>query len=331
MGEYARSLSIARACQRRWPDAAVHFILSREAPYATGVPFECTLLPSSPTFHTAQVVAALRAFGPDVVIFDNAGRTEQLRAAKAVGASVVFISARSRQRRKAFRPRWMRIIDEHWIAYPEFIAGSLNWLERAKLSWLKRPAVRYLDVIMPPLSPRPADASAESYVLLVPGGGTGHPNAADAVQQFLAAAQSLAGKGIDSVFVGPIAAQAPDESGKLTCLAPMPQDKLLQLMQGARLIIANGGSTLLQGIACGVACIGVPIAKDQGQRIDSCVSAQLAVAAELNAHSMAAAALQLWENDAELRSLRERARAARLADGNTIAVEALTRLCQTSS
>ena len=42
----------------------------------------------------------------------------------------------------------MRLIDEHWIAYPELIAGGSGSLERAKLRLLRRPVVRYLDVIM---------------------------------------------------------------------------------------------------------------------------------------------------------------------------------------
>jgi hypothetical protein len=42
----------------------------------------------------------------------------------------------------------MRLIDEHWIAYPKLIAGDLGLVERAKLRLLRRPVVRYLDVIM---------------------------------------------------------------------------------------------------------------------------------------------------------------------------------------
>ena len=148
MGEYARSLSIAQAAKQRWPAADIHFLLSRQAPYASRSPFPATLLASSPTFHSAAVIRMIENLRPHVVIFDNAGRTAQLRAAQRSGAAVVYISARARQRRKAFRLRWMRLIDEHWIAYPEFIAGSLNALERLKLRMLGRPAVRYLDVIL---------------------------------------------------------------------------------------------------------------------------------------------------------------------------------------
>jgi hypothetical protein len=152
MGEYARSLAIAEAASRHWQGAAIHFLLSREAPYSAAAPFPKTLLPSSPTFHSADVVKFIADWRPDVVIFDNAGRTAQLRAARRCGARIVYISARRRQRRKAFRWAWMRLIDEHWIAYPQFIAGSLGFFETLKLRAAGRPRVRYLDVILPPAS-----------------------------------------------------------------------------------------------------------------------------------------------------------------------------------
>src|SRR5258708_28233632 len=149
MGEYARSLAIAQAARRRWPRAEIHFILSRQAAYAKTVPFAATLLDSSPTFHTRAVARSIKEFRPSIVVFDNAGRTAQLRAARRLGARIVYISARIRQRRKAFRWQWMRLIDEHWIAYPEFSAGSLKLFEKLKLKLVGRPVVRYLDVILP--------------------------------------------------------------------------------------------------------------------------------------------------------------------------------------
>src|SRR5262245_43327510 len=92
MGEYARSLSIATAAAARWPQAKIHFALSREAPYAAEAPFPTTLLPSSATFHPRRVAALIEELKPDVVVFDNAGRTAQLRAARRLGARIVFIS-----------------------------------------------------------------------------------------------------------------------------------------------------------------------------------------------------------------------------------------------
>jgi ADP-heptose:LPS heptosyltransferase len=441
MGEYARSLAIAQGAARRWPAASIHFILSRAAPYAAHTPFPATLLPSSPTFHTAAVIACLHARRPDVVIFDNAGRSAQLRAARRAGARVVYISARPRHRAKAFRLRWMRLIDEHWIAYPEFIAGGLRFFERLKLRLLGRPSVRYLDVVLAraaagapnaqspdgmPNAPSPEstvqamgsvgaaqtpspagtaqtqgaagaavpghefeDAPilarlgciADGYLLVVPGGGTGHPRASDAADRFLQAAQALAESGIETVFVGRAdlaasraagsatpgsaaaataaaggasaggaaavgttadgaaavsaavgaaaegsAAVGAAAGGRLRLPGPLPQSELAALMRGARLIVANGGSTLLQAIACARPCIAVPIAGDQAARIRRCVAAGVALAAPLEAAAIVQLAADLWRNDAQRQALAERAAALGLADGVEVALNAVSAL-----
>lgn len=333
MGEYARSLSIAQAAIQRWPAADIHFLLSRQAPYASRSPFPATLLDSSPTFHSAAVIRMIESFRPHVVIFDNAGRTAQLRAGQRSGARVVYISARARQRRKAFRLRWMRLIDEHWIAYPRFIAGGLNALERFKLKVLRRPSVRYLDVILSRGAPGPDSILRsmglvpESYVLVVPGGGTGHPGVNDATQTFLAAAKGIAQSGTPTVFVGP--ASAAGAAAALRCLDSLPQADLGHLMRGARLVISNGGSTLLQAIACSRACIGVPIAQDQAARIRRCVEAAVAVAAPLESAAIVRTASALLGDEGPRSLLARRAAELGLADGIEIALDALRRLLET--
>jgi hypothetical protein len=335
MGEYARCAAIARAVTQKWPHAAIHFVLSRAAPYAAGAPFPTTLLASSPTFHSAAVIELMQTWRPQVVLFDNAGRTAQLKAARRLGARIVYISARRRQRGKAFRMRWMRLIDEHWIAYPEFIAGELTFLERLKLKLLRRPVVRYLDVILaraPTLDAAAilsrAGCVAGNYVLVIPGGGTGHPGAEAAVGEFWAAAGSLAARGPVTVFVGPADVAAADASphASLRAVGALPQADLGLLMRGARLIVANGGSTLLQAIACGAACVAVPIAHDQAERVRRCVDRGVAVASPLEAARMAEIAAALWDDEPARAALAQRAAGLALADGVDVAVRALDEL-----
>ena len=337
MGEYARCLAIARAASRRWQGAGIRFVLSRAAPYSADAPFSATLLDSSPTFHSAAVIDLLETWRPDVVIFDNAGRTAQLRAAQRLGARVVYISARRRQRHKAFRWRWLSLIDEHWLAYPEFIAGSLSLFERLKLKVARRPAVRYLDVILSRADPAQsadvlarAGCSTASFVLVVPGGGTGHPGVDDAADRFRAAARTLAAAGVSTVYVGPSpvsgAAEEVGAAPNWHALGSLPQAELVVLMRAARLVIANGGSTLLQAIACGNACIAVPIAKDQAERIRRCVAAGVALAAPLDAAGMVQSANRLLQDEPARAALRGRAAQLGLADGVEVALQALAGL-----
>ncbi len=331
MGEYARSAAIAQAVLARWPRAAVHFVLSARAPYAGGAPFAKTLLDSSPTFHSREVIELMRRWRPSVTVFDNAGRTAQLRAAHALGARIVYISARARQRRRAFRLRWMRLIDEHWIAYPRFVAGELTLIERLKLKLMRRPALRYLDVILSPSAePR---RGAGDYVLVIPGGGTGHPGAADATQTFAAAARGLAAAGVETRFVGPADPIPAGEPGAahFRVLGMLPQSELAALMRSARLVVANGGSTLLQAIASGAACVGIAIAGDQRDRIRRCAALNAAVEAQLAADDIVAKATALLRDEAARAALARHAAALGLEDGIEVALRALGPLIEGSS
>jgi glycosyl transferase family 1 len=344
MGEFARCSAIASAALERWPQASVHFLLSRHAPYVARVPYPVTLLPSSATFHSAEVIELMRAWHPDVVIFDNAGRSAQLKSAHRLGARIVFISSRRRQRRRAFRLSWMRLIDEHWIAYPRLIAGELGLVERTKLRLLRRPVVRYLDVIMArtangstaAASAAPHADSTRGEVVVIPGGGTGHPGAQDAARQFLIAAGHLAAAGFATTFVGPTPAAGGGERAgapslaRLACVAALPQAELAALMRGARLVIANGGSTLLQAIACGAPCVAAPIAGDQRERIRACAAAGVAVEAAPLAADLEAKAQKLLEDEPARAALARRAAALKLADGVDVALDALASLGQRS-
>ncbi len=330
MGEYARSLALATAAAQRWPDLQIHFALSRGAPYAAETPFPATLLPSSPTFHSTEVIELIRSFRPTLVIFDNAGRTAQLRAASNSGARVVFVSSRRRQRRKAFRLSAMRMLDEHWIAYPSFIAGAPGPVERMKLRLLGRPRVQFLDTVLPPPdSSLSAAVMAQfcvhpgAYVLTVPGGGTDHPGAEHAPQKVAEAARRLAVRGFQTVLVG-VAAPA---SADLLRIAPrMPMAMLAELIRGARLVISNGGDTLLQAIACGRPCIGVPIAGDQAHRINRCVQAGLALRAHLDADDLEQTAVALLQDESMRDALVARLVDAHFGNGMDLALSAIERL-----
>jgi ADP-heptose:LPS heptosyltransferase len=330
MGEYARALAMANAALSLRPDAQIRFLVSRKAPYAATTPFPSVLLPSSPTFHSLEVIDAIRDFAPTAVVFDNAGRTAQLRAAKESHARVIFVSARQRQRRKAFRLRWMRLIDEHWIAYPRAIAGAPTFFEHLKLIVMSRPALRFLAPLLPPhddaraaaLLSRFALRSGE-YVAVVPGGGTEHAGSRSALDAMTQAASRLASRGVPTVLVGAALRDEPDNPG-LHAAERLPLEELMELMLGARLVITNGGYTLLQALACDRPCIALPLVADQVRRIDRCVQAGVVVRGEPTAEALTRSSLDLLGDSAALDALRVARSRAHIGNGSEAVARALT-------
>jgi predicted glycosyltransferase len=332
MGEYARCLCVAGALAQRLPSLEMRFVLSRAAPYAADTPFATTLLPASATFHSREVCALIRDYQPRVVVFDNAGRTVQLRAAHSCGARIVYVSSRRRQRARAFRLKWMRLIDEHWIAYPRFIAGAPTRLERLKLRLLERPRLRYIDTLLPPSEPQQAAAGrarfaleAREYVLIVPGGGSAHPGAENAPAIVAAAARALARRGYPTLLVG-AGAGGGGEPALLRVAPRLPLPELCELIRTARLVVTNGGDTLLQVLACTRPCVAVPIARDQAARIDRCVRAGLAVRAELEAQAIESAAVRALEEPSAGAHLSPRAGVQQVRNGMEDALGALQAL-----
>lgn len=277
MGEFARARSIADALVSRWPGLQAHFLLHRDAPYASGFHHPVTLLPASPTLCTAEVVAAIRRFQPGVACFDNAGRTGALRAARAAGARVVYVSSRGRQRYKAFRLRWMRLLDAHWISYPALVAGEPTALERLKLRLLGRPELRFLDAVLAPPAAAAADALLAGFgdpdLLVVPGGGSQFHDSGMTPAQFARWGEALAARGRRVVLVaGPSFNSQVAAGPSLRVLRGVGGAALMALLQRSALVLVNGGDTLLQALALGRPCVAVPIAGDQAQRIARCAA-----------------------------------------------------------
>jgi UDP:flavonoid glycosyltransferase YjiC (YdhE family) len=209
----------------------------------------------------------------------------------------------------------MRALSEHWIAYPSFIAGDLGCLERAKLRILGRPRVRFIDTVLPQAVATASPAGEADFVLVVAGGGTAHPGAREAPQIIGEAAAGLAARGFATVLVGvadSVAAALGPEL--LTRLPRLAQPQLLDLMQRARIVVSNGGDTLLQALACASACVAVPIAHDQAARIARCRELRLIETAPLQAAAIADAVVRLNADEPQRQALIARARAAGIKD-----------------
>ncbi len=335
VGEYYRSLTIAEGARRRWPHAAIHFIVSRSAGYASDVPFPSVQVEGSPTFNTPAVNRAIDELRPHVVVFDSAGRVAQLRRARRVGARTVYVSSRPSARWKGFRLRRLRHLDQHWLAWPAFLESGLTAWERLKLGFARSLEIVHLDSVYPAADSQRAAAyrqilglAGQDYLVFCAGGGGYEREGVPAAEIFAQAAVAVCREArVPAVWV-----RGPNYGGRfaggqnLITLDAVSATQMVDLLSGARLGVINGGSLLLQALALILPCVAAPVAGDQHARIAGCAKRGLVVASELAPRALADASLQLLRSDDQMKQMSARLQALDLRNGVDQAVQALERL-----
>lgn len=328
-----RCVMLARAVATRWPASRALFLLHRGARYAHDVPFPAQLLDTSATHDTPAVRDAIGTFRPDVVIFDNAGRAEQLRAAKAAGALTIFISSRPNARRKGLTLRRIRWIDQHWIAQPEWATDAPTWWERIKKRAMTGLSTRYLDAIYEEGTPARLAAlrtglgiGSGAYLVFCPGGGGQFGHGLQVSAQFVTAAgQVHAASRLPCVMVG--GPNATDSGAAYPAgvvrVGSLANADLMSLIAGADVVVSGGGDLLLQSLAAHKACVGIAIAGDQPARLRRCVARGLIRAAPAQADAIAREALVLAQSAAARAVLIERVVALGVRNALPAALDAI--------
>jgi glycosyltransferase involved in cell wall biosynthesis/UDP:flavonoid glycosyltransferase YjiC (YdhE family) len=338
-GELMRCLIIARELRRAEPSADIRFLVSRTAVFRESVDFPVIDTDASPTNSTRQVLAAIAAFHPEVMVFDNSGRTSQLRAAKQAGAMLVFSSRAPKLRWKAFRLKWMRLLDEHWIVFPTFVTGGLTRIEKFKMGFFPHYRVRHLDTLFTPSEPGERAGwlagrglQPDDYVVFSPSGrGEGHL-VADPAELFIAAARRFVERtgATAVVLTGRSEVSSTDGPAALQLLPRVGPDEVQHLLAGCRMVVCNGGTTLVHSLAHGRPIVAVPLAGDQGRRIRRAARRGIAIEAPRDAGAIADTATGLHGDAALLARMRQAVEDMGIANGVGEAVAALRMLAGVS-
>lgn len=331
-----RSLTIAQASKQRWPAARIRFIINRDAPYAGNVPFETHLINRSPTLAGEAVNKILSSDPPDLAVFDNAGRMAHLRHARELGTKIVYISSRPKQRWRAFRPRALRLLDQHWIGFPEFIDGGLRPWERIKLRLVGDVDVVFLQTVFPESGAierarlrQRLGISNDNYVLFVPGGGgKKRGSGPQAPRVFVEVADQVsASTGVMCLVVsGPYYRGTVPGNPRIKLVPTVSSAEMIGLIHDARLLVINGGTTLVHGLAHGKVCVTVPLAHDQRRRIKRCKRRELVIASSLNTVDLGNSVTSILDDADRYLAIERRVRALGITNGVPRAVEALEKL-----
>lgn len=292
IGEYMRSLLLAQTLENECPgDINIHFILNKHTAYAKCCPFETTLLERSATKETKAVCQFIEQYKPDVVVFDCAGRAEHMKAAKKVGAKVVFISQHEKKRAKGLKLNRIGLIDVHWVIQPDYCIEPLTWLENLKLNTFALASPHNVGPYTAFASEQQKQQALNDYDLtkneyfIVNAGSGGHTlngqNCADIYfQAALAIAQRTSLKGV--VVFGPNYIKPLPQTDELICIPSQQGSEFLALLSQAKVALLSAGDTLLQAIAVQTPTVACAISKDQSNRIARCVTTGVVTKAELD-------------------------------------------------
>lgn len=335
-GELMRCLIIARELARAEPAADIRFLVARDAVFRDAVEFPIIDLDDSPTRSTSQVIAAIESFRPDVMVFDNAGRTEQVRAARRTGARVVFSSRAPRLRWKAFRIKWMRLLDEHWMVFPAFVTGGLTGYERLKLRFFPGYSVRQLDTLFTPSDPAARRAwlagrglAPGEFVVFVPGGRGEATQVAEPAELFIAAARAFVAATGRRTVVLTGRKQVPEGlDSALTLLPRVEPGEVQHLLAEALFVVSNGGTTMIHTLAHRRPLVAIPLASDQDRRIRRAVRLQIAATAAREPGAIAEAAAALLREPARRDAMTRRIAELGITNGVGTAVTSLRSLAR---
>ncbi|MCL1111228.1 hypothetical protein L2719_16965 [Shewanella schlegeliana] len=331
-----RSLIIANGVKNHWPDAVIHFALSKHAPYAQSCPFNTFILEDSATKQVKAVNNIISELKPDIVVFDASGRKAQLKHAHKVGAKVIFISQHKKKRSRGLKIGRSLVTDSHWVVQPEFAIAPLSLFERFKLWLIGKP----LPLVTGPIFTNPSAMEKnkllteynlvdEPFILFSAGSGGHKCSYGYAADLFLdVAVDTKRRHGIKPVVVlgDNYPKELPNIEGVI-CIRSLDNADFINLVSSAKAAVLSGGGTLLQAVAMHIPTLAIAVAKDQPPRVKACLEREVILSTSLNYDEMCKGVSALLAPET-LARLMNKTKQMKSVNGLEVCITDITRLLE---
>ena len=318
IGEYNRSLIIAKAIKEKWPNCEIHFILNADVPYFSSCPFAVHPCQGSATKDTKSVNRFIEEIKPNLVIFDASGRAQQFKKAKEVGAKVAFISQHKKKRSRGLKLNRLLNTDIHWVVQPDYCIEPLSWFQKTKLALFNRPSPKNVGAVYSVISESFTKQTLKKFNLICDeyfvfnAGSGGHKSkeglAADIYYQ--AAIDFYQQTQMPCVMVFgdnypkdiPINSESNDNTAKnqtsgVVCMKSVDNNEFIALLTSAKGRVISAGDTILQCIDLAKVSVAAAVSKDQPKRLAACAKQQLLIQAHLSREDLLHQALMSMDKD----------------------------------
>ena len=289
IGEYMRSMVIAKALLLRSPSCEIHFILNDSVSYIKDCPYIVHTCKGSPTQDTSSVNEIINKISPDFVVFDASGRASQFKQAKAVGAKVAFISQHKKKRSRGLKLNRLFNTDIHWVVQSDYCIKPLGLWQRIKLACLNIKAPEHIGPVYDLSSPIVQQKLIEQYGLIkgnfivFNAGSGGHKVkdklATDIYYQAAQMLQQITSMKCVVIFGSNYPKKMPSNSDVIT-IKTIENNNFITLLSNAYSCVVSAGDTLLQCIDLGVPCVASAVSPDQPARLKACNNQNLVLATE---------------------------------------------------
>ena len=301
IGEYARSLIIAKSCLDKWPSLKIYFVLNKDVKYADSCPFEVLKTHGSPTKDSDAVDNILEKIKPDFVLFDASGRAANFHKAKAVGAKVAFISQHKKKRDRGLKLNRILSVDQHWVVQPDFLIEPLSLYQRCKLKLLAKHQPKNIGPVFNSRSNSDIESILGKYSLpqtffLFNVGSGGHKKSKEyCVEKVYQAAKVFARQsGIHCIVIlGENYPGILPSNNDVTCIQSLEHDEFIALLVMAKGRLVSAGDTVLQCIALLLPSVAVAVSSDQPKRLKTCTSLGLVFDSQFNIDEMVSSCQKL--------------------------------------
>ena len=311
IGEYMRSIIVAKALKARWPDIHIHFILNEQVSYLTDCPYTVHTCKDSPTKALTRVNDIIVNLNPDLVIFDASGRAKQFKQAKAVGAKVAFISQHKRKRSRGLKFNRLFNTDIHWVAQPHYCIGSVSYWQKFKLALLNKKEPKIIGPVFELSDAKHQlerlkhyNLTKDTYIFFNAGSGGHKVKDVFVADIYYQAAEAFYRQNFDHetkfkcvVIFGSNYPKRLPESKNIICIKDIEHRDFITLLSNAKGCVIAAGDTLLQAIALHKTCVVAAVSPDQPARLRLCQKHRLVFAAELSPISLVAQILEMLNNE----------------------------------